>query len=105
MRNGSAMALSSDDAISPDWITIAAFSLEEGTMPLIRTLQRTAFAVVLAGLSAAAFAQFPSRPIRIIPNSAAGTGPDVIARLLAARLTEDLKQPAVVENRPGGNGN
>jgi len=64
-------------------------------------------AALAAGLAIAGSvcAQYPARPIKIVPNSAAGTGPDIIARLMAAKLTEYLGQSVVVENRPGSNGN
>jgi tripartite-type tricarboxylate transporter receptor subunit TctC len=64
-------------------------------------------AALVAGLAIAgsASAQYPTRPIKIVPNSAAGTGPDIISRLVAAKLTEYLGQSVVVENRPGSNGN
>ena len=64
-------------------------------------------AALVAGLAIAGSvcAQYPTRPIKIVPNSAAGTGPDIIARLMAAKLTEYLGQSVVVENRPGSNGN
>lgn len=58
--------------------------------------------LVLAG---SANAQYPTRPIKIVPHSAAGTGPDILARLLVAKLSEYMGQPVVVENRPGANGN
>jgi tripartite-type tricarboxylate transporter receptor subunit TctC len=64
--------------------------------------------LVLVALAAAALpaaAQYPSRPIKILPNAAAGTGPDIMARLLGARLQETMGQAVVVENRPGANGN
>ena len=65
------------------------------------------FAALVAGLVLAgtASAQYPSRPIKLMPHSAAGSGPDIIARLLAAKLSEYTGQPVVVENRPGSNGN
>jgi tripartite-type tricarboxylate transporter receptor subunit TctC len=47
---------------------------------------------------------YPSRPVRIIVGAIAGSAPDVIARLIAQRLSERLGQPFVVENREGGNG-
>ena len=64
-------------------------------------------AALVAGLAIAGSvsAQYPTRPIKIVPNSAAGTGPDIIARLMAAKLTEYLGQSVVVENSPGSNGN
>jgi tripartite-type tricarboxylate transporter receptor subunit TctC len=44
---------------------------------------------------------YPSRAIRIIVPYAAGGTSDVIARILAASMSEDVGQPVIVENRPG----
>jgi tripartite-type tricarboxylate transporter receptor subunit TctC len=71
-----------------------------------RHLARIVAAVALA-LAASVVAQaqdFPSRPVRIIVGYAAGSGPDVLARTLAAQLGADLGQNFLVENRTGANG-
>lgn len=63
------------------------------------------------GCGAAAFGAahangpWPSQPVKVIVPFAAGGSTDVFARLLARRFTEVFKQPFVVENRGGANGN
>ncbi len=47
---------------------------------------------------------YPDRPVKIIVPYPAGGGTDVVARLLAQRLTERLKQQFIVENRGGAGG-
>ncbi|MFS8932990.1 Tripartite-type tricarboxylate transporter, receptor component TctC (plasmid) [Cupriavidus taiwanensis] len=64
-----------------------------------------AAALILAGAASAhAEAPYPSKPIRMVLPSGAGTVTDQTARLVAERLTAGLKQPVVVDNRPGANG-
>ena len=69
---------------------------------LVRMLALVAAFVMSVGI---AHAQgFPSRPIRIVIGVPAGGGSDLVARILAPRLTESLGQPVIVDNRPGANG-
>jgi len=49
-------------------------------------------------------AEFPERPIKIIIPYLPGGGTDIVARLLGPKLTEALKQPVIVENKPGAGG-
>jgi tripartite-type tricarboxylate transporter receptor subunit TctC len=56
-------------------------------------------------LAAAAWAQYPARPIRLLVPNPPGGATDTIARVVAPGLGEALGQPVVVENRPGSNGN
>jgi tripartite-type tricarboxylate transporter receptor subunit TctC len=44
---------------------------------------------------------YPARPVRLLVGFSAGSASDIIARLAAQRLSEQLGQPFVVENRPG----
>src|SRR2546428_5950298 len=47
--------------------------------------------------------QFPNRPIRIIVPFPAGGPSDIVARIIGQRMSEDWRQPVVIENRPGAN--
>jgi len=60
---------------------------------------------VCASTSALAADAWPTKPIRMIVGFAAGSSPDVQARLLAEPLSKALGQPVVVENKPGASGN
>jgi tripartite-type tricarboxylate transporter receptor subunit TctC len=55
--------------------------------------------------TSAAAQTFPNRPVHIVVPFAAGTAPDLIARLLAEHLQPKWQQPIVVENRVGASGN
>lgn len=73
------------------------------------TSTRRALATVLFGALAAgsAFAQekYPSKPVTIIVPQAPGGANDTIARIVAAKLTEQTGQQFLVDNKPGAGGN
>jgi tripartite-type tricarboxylate transporter receptor subunit TctC len=70
-------------------------------------MSRLWLAITLAVLSASsALAQgYPDRPLRLIVPFPAGGGVDTMARILAAKLTDVVKQPVLVEHKPGAGGN
>jgi tripartite-type tricarboxylate transporter receptor subunit TctC len=75
-------------------------------VPRRRFLHLAAAAAALPALARIASAQsYPSRPVRLIVAFAAGSGSDILARLMGQWLSERLGQPFVVENRPGAGGN
>ena len=51
-----------------------------------------------------ALADYPEKPVTIIVPVGAGAAPDVIARILADRLTQQWKQQVLIVNKPGGAG-
>jgi tripartite-type tricarboxylate transporter receptor subunit TctC len=67
-----------------------------------------AFAILPCALPSQAIAQSPSewpvKPVRIITPFPSGAGPEVIARVLAEKLSKVWGMQVFVENRPGGNG-
>ena len=64
-----------------------------------------ALAIVAVLVSNSAHAQsYPNRTIRIVVPFAAGGAVDVLARLMGAKLTEQVGQPVIIENRPGAGG-
>jgi len=62
-------------------------------------------AALAALLCVSAWAQYPTRPVKLIVPIPPGGAPDISARVLGQRLGELLGQPVIVENRPGSNGN
>jgi tripartite-type tricarboxylate transporter receptor subunit TctC len=74
---------------------------------MTRTLMRIVLGgIVLSASLVPALAQqsYPTKPIRMISPFAPGGGNDILCRTIAQKLTENLKQQIIVENRPGANG-
>jgi tripartite-type tricarboxylate transporter receptor subunit TctC len=66
----------------------------------------SAAALALPFLSRTAFAQaYPSRALKMIVGFAAGSAPDIIARLIGQWLSDQVGQPVVIDNRPGAASN
>ena len=61
-----------------------------------------ALAALLVLADPAGAQDWPARPVKFILSQAPGTSPDITARFLADRLSRLWNQPAVIENRPGG---
>jgi tripartite-type tricarboxylate transporter receptor subunit TctC len=47
---------------------------------------------------------FPSRPIKLVIPQGPGSGADAVGRMLANKMSQELKQPVVIDNKPGANG-
>ena len=74
-------------------------------MPPIARLARLLFAASATLLSLASPAQeYPARPVKIVVPFAPGGGTDVIARVLGQKMSADLKQQFVIENKAGAGG-
>ncbi len=66
---------------------------------------RTGFTLALCLCASAALAQnYPNGPLRIIVPFAPGGSTDILGRVIAQKLNEKFKVPAVADNRPGANG-
>src|SRR5689334_8176742 len=76
------------------------------TLPRRQFLRLAAGAAAVPAARSIAWAQaYPSRPVRIIVGYAAGGAQDILARLVGQALSDRLRQPFVIENRPGAGGN
>jgi tripartite-type tricarboxylate transporter receptor subunit TctC len=59
-------------------------------------------AVLCAVFASSAFAQgYPNKPVRVVVPSSIGSGPDLLARTVGAKLSERWGQPVVIDNKPG----
>ena len=73
-------------------------------MRIFIQLLAAALLPVMANLPARAADPFPSKPVRLIVPFATGGLSDIVARMLALKLTEAFRQSVIVDNRPGGSG-
>jgi len=71
----------------------------------IGSASRFVVLALAAVIWAHSWAQYPTRPIKLIVPIPPGGAPDISARVIGQRLSELVGQPVVVENRPGSNGN
>ncbi|HYC45133.1 MAG TPA: tripartite tricarboxylate transporter substrate binding protein [Burkholderiales bacterium] len=72
-------------------------------MPAILRSSRIVLLVAAAILPVSTSAQqWPSKPVRIVIPWAPGGSTDIVGRLLAADMTQRLKQQVIIDNRPGG---
>jgi tripartite-type tricarboxylate transporter receptor subunit TctC len=71
---------------------------------LSRSFAASLAAAVVAAAPSALAQNYPAKPIRIIAAQTAGGGTDLFARMLGQKISENWKQPVVVENRPGAGG-
>ena len=72
-----------------------------------RSLLGVAFAMSIAassGMVNSAETAFPIKPVRIIVQFTPGTSTDILARLMAQKMSEDWNQQVIVDNRPGAGG-
>jgi tripartite-type tricarboxylate transporter receptor subunit TctC len=69
------------------------------------TLVLTAFIASASPLVALGQGSYPMKPVRLVLGFPPGSAADVVARIVAAKLSDELKQSIVVENRPGAGSN
>ena len=72
----------------------------------MKRLNRTVLLLVVSALCALGVSAqtYPNRPIKLIVADSAGGAPDQLGRLITERLTNNVNQPVVVDNRPGAGG-
>lgn len=78
-------------------------NVSKGRRTALALAQAAAGAALLSRVGPARAQEFPTKPIRVLCGFAAGGPTDVIARLVAADMTQSLGQTVLVENRAGAN--
>jgi tripartite-type tricarboxylate transporter receptor subunit TctC len=68
------------------------------------SLKLALYSAVLFGTALLARADYPDKPIHFIVPFTAGSGTDIVARTVGEYMSRDLKQPIIVENKPGAGG-
>lgn len=63
-----------------------------------------AAALALGSIGVASAEDYPSKPIKFVVPYAPGGNADIVARVVAKKMSENLGQPILVENKPGANG-
>ena len=75
-------------------------------MPILSTLTKQILLLVFCLFAHASYAQsFPTQPIKIIVGFSPGGVPDIAARVIGQQMSENWKQPVVVENKLGAGSN
>ena len=69
------------------------------------TMTAVAAACLMSSASTVAAQAYPSKPIRLVVAFAPGGAPDAFARIIGQKLSEQMGQPVIVDNRPGATGN
>src|SRR5262245_4993873 len=104
-RQGWARAI--ENWAAKNWVT----NNNDGEM-LMLGFKRASLTVALAAVAALAArpagaqgdVNYPTKPIRFIVGFAAGGGNDLFARLVGQKLSENIGQPVIIENKPGAGG-
>ncbi len=73
-------------------------------MSYLRRALLTAALAVSVSIATATAQQYPLKPVRFIVPFAPGGGTDIVARIVAQKAGEILKQPIIVDNRGGAGG-
>lgn len=69
-----------------------------------KLIQAVLLSATFASPSLIQAAEFPNAPVKLIVSAGAGGAPDIVARLLAEKMKDNLQGPVVVDNRAGASG-